>query len=63
MRREASAILAKLHRMDFGKDSADPMAAMGGGASPYMKDLAEKLALVKNEILNQFNIPELLREW
>ncbi|KAF7792362.1 hypothetical protein EIP86_003398 [Pleurotus ostreatoroseus] len=63
VRREASAILAKLHRMDFGKDSADPMAAMGGGASPYMKDLAEKLALVKNEILNQFNIPELLREW
>lgn len=49
--------------MDFGKDSADPMAAMGGGASPYMKDLVEKLTLVKNEILSQFYVPELMREW
>ena len=37
--------------MDFGKNLDDPLAVMGGGASPYMKDLAEKLALVKNEIL------------
>ena len=51
VRREAGALLAKLHRMDFGKDSDDPLAVMGGGASPYMKDLADKLSLVKNEIL------------
>ena len=49
--------------MDFGKNLDDPLAVMGGGASPYMKDLAEKLALVKNEILGQFNIPDLMKQW
>ncbi len=48
--------------MDFGIDSADPMAAMGGGASPYMKDLAEKLTFIKAEVLSQYNIPD-IREW
>lgn len=62
MRREAAAIIAKLHRMDFS-DSADPMAAMGGGASPYMKDLADKLAFVKTEVLAQFHVPALARDW
>ena len=49
--------------MDFNKDAADPMAAMGGSASPYMKDLSEKLALVKNEVLSQLNVPELMQQW
>lgn len=62
IKREVSAILAKLHRMDFGQD-ADPLTAMGGGASPYMKDLTEKLTLVKNEILSQFNVPDLMKQW
>ena len=39
------------------------MAAMGGGASPYMKDLVEKLTYVKTEVLAQFNVPEVSREW
>lgn len=62
VRREVGAIVAKLHRMDFS-DNVDPMAAMGGGASPYMKDLSEKLTFVKMEVLSQFNVPELSREW
>ena len=62
VRREVAAIIAKLHRMDFS-DNMDPMAAMGGGASPYMKDLSEKLTFVKLEVLSQFNVPELSREW
>ncbi|KIP10909.1 hypothetical protein PHLGIDRAFT_115048 [Phlebiopsis gigantea 11061_1 CR5-6] len=62
VRREVGAIIAKLHRLDFS-DSADPMAAMGGGASPYMKDLAEKLTYVKTEVLVQFYVPEISREW
>ncbi|KAI0329225.1 hypothetical protein GY45DRAFT_1325329 [Cubamyces sp. BRFM 1775] len=62
IRRELGAIIAKLHRMDFS-DSTDPMAAMGGGASPYMKDLIEKLAFVKNEVLAQYNVPEVSRQW
>ena len=62
VRREVGAIIAKLHRLDFS-DNADPMAAMGGGASPYMKDLVEKLTYVKTEVLAQFNVPEVSREW
>ncbi|KAH9895023.1 Golgi transport complex subunit 5-domain-containing protein [Cubamyces lactineus] len=62
IRRELGAIIAKLHRQDFS-DSADPMAAMGGGASPYMKDLIEKLTFVKSEILAQYNVPEVSRQW
>lgn len=62
IRREVGALIAKLHRQDFG-NSADPMAAMGGSASPYMKDLADKLTFVKNEVLSQFNVGDLSREW
>ncbi|KAI0645490.1 Golgi transport complex subunit 5-domain-containing protein [Trametes meyenii] len=62
IRRELSAIIAKLHRMNFS-DSVDPMAAMGGGPSPYMKDLIEKLTFVKNEILAQYNVPDVNRQW
>lgn len=62
IRRELGAIIAKLHRMDFS-NNVDPMAAMGGGPSPYMKDLIEKLAFVKNEVLAQYNAPEVSRQW
>jgi len=59
IRRELSAIIARLHRIDFGK-SADPMM---GGASLYMKDLAEKLSFIKSEILSKYNIAETGRTW
>ena len=62
IRREVGAIIAKLHKQDFS-DSVDPMTAMGGGASPYMKELAEKLAFIKAEVLSQFNTPEVSRGW
>ncbi|EKM54451.1 uncharacterized protein PHACADRAFT_210250 [Phanerochaete carnosa HHB-10118-sp] len=62
VRREVGAIIAKLHRMDFS-DAVDPMSAMGGGASPYMKDLAEKLTFVKTEVFALYGIPELVRDW
>ncbi|TBU41671.1 Golgi transport complex subunit 5-domain-containing protein [Dichomitus squalens] len=62
IRRELAAIIAKLHRMDFAA-STDPMSAMGGGASPYMKDLVEKLAFIKDEILAQYHVPEVSRQW
>ncbi|KAI0365669.1 hypothetical protein BV20DRAFT_1099473, partial [Pilatotrama ljubarskyi] len=62
IRRELGAIIAKLHRMDFS-DNVDPMAAMGGGPSPYMKDLTEKLAFIKNEVLGSYNAPEVSRQW
>ena len=62
IRRELAAITAKLHRMDFGA-AFDPAAAMGGGPSPYMKDLVAKLTFVKTEVLAQYNVPEVSRQW
>jgi conserved oligomeric Golgi complex subunit 5 len=62
IRREVGALIAKLHKQDFG-DGDDPMSAMGGGASPYMKELSEKLTFIKTEILSQFNAPDVSREW
>ncbi|KAI0697261.1 Golgi transport complex subunit 5-domain-containing protein [Cytidiella melzeri] len=62
IRRELSAMIAKLHKQDFS-DNVDPMSAMGGGASAYMKDLCEKLTFIKAEVLSQFNIPVFSRGW
>ena len=62
VRREVGAIIAKVHRQDFS-DNVDPMTAMGGGPSPYMKDLSEKLNFIKTEILIRINAPEASREW
>ncbi|KAI5835805.1 hypothetical protein K523DRAFT_411243 [Schizophyllum commune Tattone D] len=55
IRRELAAIIARVHRFDFGR-AQDPMS--GGGASLYMKDLVEKLAFVKGEILSKFNVED-----
>lgn len=60
-RRELGAIIARLHRLDFGK-TADPMSGMGG-PSLYMKDLVEKLAFIKKEILSKFSVTEAGRQW
>ncbi|KIM91987.1 hypothetical protein PILCRDRAFT_809983 [Piloderma croceum F 1598] len=62
IRRELGAIIARLHRIDFGK-SADPMSGMGGGSSIYMKDLVEKLSFIRSEILSKFNVGEAGRAW
>jgi conserved oligomeric Golgi complex subunit 5 len=62
IRRDLSAIIARLHRIDFGK-SVDPMSGMGGGPSLYMKDLVDKLSFVKSEIFSRFNVGEDSRTW
>jgi conserved oligomeric Golgi complex subunit 5 len=62
IRRELGAIIARLHRIDFGK-SVDPMSGMSGGSSMYMKDLVEKLSFIKSEILSKFNVGEAGRAW
>ena len=62
IRRELGAIIAWLHRIDFGK-TQDSMAGMSGGPSLYMKDLVEKLAFVKGEVLSKFAVAEEEREW
>jgi hypothetical protein len=57
---ESSMIISKLHR-DQGR-SADPLAEMGG-SSAYVKEITEKLAFVKTEILARLAIEEVAREW
>lgn len=61
IRREAASILSRLHKVDFAKPF-DPMS-MGGGASPYMQDLIDKLAFIKRELLSRLSLGEFMREW
>ena len=61
IRRELGSIIAKMHRFDFGR-SSDQMAGMGG-ASLYMKDLVERLAFIKIEILSKFAVGDEKRTW
>jgi hypothetical protein len=64
MRRELGAIIGSLHRIDFGDARrVDPMSNMGGGASLYMKDLVEKLAFIKAEVMSTFSVSEEGRIW
>jgi hypothetical protein len=44
-------------------DNSNAMGMAGGGASMYMRDLVDKLAFVRTEILANFNIGEARRTW
>jgi hypothetical protein len=57
---DSGAIIAKLHRDPIR--STDPLADMGG-SSGYIKEITEKLAFVKTEILARLSIEEVTREW
>ncbi len=57
---DSGAIIAKLHRDPIR--SADPLADMGG-SSAYIKEITEKLAFVKTEILARLSIEGVTREW
>ncbi|CEQ40042.1 SPOSA6832_01618, partial [Sporobolomyces salmonicolor] len=64
IRREFSSLLARMHRVDYSKEldlASGPM--MAGGASSYMVDLTDKLALIKEEILGAYRVGELAKEW
>ncbi|KAJ6497874.1 Golgi transport complex subunit 5-domain-containing protein [Mycena sanguinolenta] len=61
IRRELSAIITKLHRINFSKP-ADAMAGISG-PSFYMKDLVDKLSFIKIEILSKYSIGDAGREW
>ncbi|KAF8510569.1 Golgi transport complex subunit 5-domain-containing protein [Hysterangium stoloniferum] len=62
IRREIGSIIARLHRVDFGKTLDNILPGMGG-ASAYMKELVEKLSFVRKEVLNRYNIGEITQEW
>ncbi|KAF8659226.1 hypothetical protein AX16_001886 [Volvariella volvacea WC 439] len=61
VRREIAAIIAKLHRINLER-AVDPMSGMGG-ASFYIKDLADKLSFLKNELLSLYSLGEANRVW
>ncbi|KAG2015937.1 hypothetical protein CC2G_009155 [Coprinopsis cinerea AmutBmut pab1-1] len=58
IQREISAILAKVHRIDFGQTGIMP-----GGASLCMRELTDKLAFIKSEILDEYAIGDAGRAW
>jgi len=59
IRRDLSAVVAKLHRIDFAR-SVDPGM---GGSSSYIKELTEKLAFIKSEILSRYSLGNYGRTW
>ncbi|GAA5937757.1 uncharacterized protein JCM15063_002108 [Sporobolomyces koalae] len=82
IRREFSTLLARMHRVDYSKETPEPnsvngpmtnpgtMAAGGGGgggggggASGYMHDLNDKLSFVKEEILANYRVGQLGKDW
>ena len=60
VKRDCGAILATLHRLDFGKSGP---AVGGGGASVYMEELATKMNFVKQEILERYAGMGVVRQW
>jgi hypothetical protein len=48
--------------VDFARDM-DPNAALTDGTSPYMKDLSDKILFVREAILAQLHVGDLMREW
>jgi hypothetical protein len=60
IKRDCGAILATLHRLDFGKSGP---AIGGGGASVYMEELAAKMNFVKQEILEHYAGMDVVRQW
>jgi len=61
IRREVGSILPKLHRVDLGKPF-EPMGELSG-TSAYMKELVEKLSFIRTQILGQYNVGDLGKEW
>ena len=60
VKRDCGAIIATLHRLDFGKSGP---AIGGGGASMYMEELVAKMNFVKQEILERYTGMDVVRQW
>ena len=60
VKRDCGAIIATLHRLDFGKSGP---ATGGGGASVYMEELSAKMNFVKQEILERYSGMDVVRQW
>ena len=60
VKRDCGAILATIHRLDFGKTGP---ATGGGGASVYVEELAAKMNFVKQELLERYTGMDVVRQW
>lgn len=63
IRREFSAIITRMHRVDYSKKLDSNAGMSSSSASAYMVDLTDKLTLVREEILGGFRVGELGKEW
>ncbi|GAA6016444.1 hypothetical protein JCM11491_002415 [Sporobolomyces phaffii] len=70
IRREFSSVLARMHRVDYSKESDPTTNPPGGGSSSssssssgYMLDLTDKLTLIKEEILGSYRVGQLGKDW
>ncbi|GAA5886213.1 hypothetical protein JCM16303_004462 [Sporobolomyces ruberrimus] len=68
IRREFSALLARMHRVDYSRASSDTNGGGGGSGgggqtSSYMMDLTDKLSLIKEEILGSYRVGQLGKDW
>lgn len=59
IRRDFGAILSRMHRVNF----ATPSDSEAGSSSPYLKDLGDKLAFVRGELLRPLKLGEMSKEW
>ncbi|KAH7108123.1 Golgi transport complex subunit 5-domain-containing protein [Auriculariales sp. MPI-PUGE-AT-0066] len=62
IRREVSAVLARVHRLALGK-GIDGGLPLTPGSSAYMKELIDKLGFIRSEPLAKFQVGNLLNEW
>lgn len=66
IRREFSALLARMHRVDYSRTASDTPGGGGQGGgqtSSYMMDLTDKLSLIKEEILGSYRVGQLGKDW
>lgn len=67
IRREFSLIITRMHRTDYSKKEGGSMMSLvsggGGGASSYMSDLTDKLSFVREELLGNYRVGDLAKEW
>lgn len=61
VKRETGAVIARLHKLNLGKDVGDVPTM--GATSVYIKELADKLVFVRSELISKFNVGELSNNW
>ncbi|KAK4699584.1 conserved oligomeric Golgi complex subunit 5, partial [Phenoliferia sp. Uapishka_3] len=63
IRREFSAIITRMHRVDYSKNTSPPAMGANASTSSYMVDLTERLTFVREELLASYRVGDLAKEW